>query len=49
MSEYVRHTWEDGETITDEKLNNLEEGVEEAHKMVGQIADALDVINGEAV
>lgn len=27
---YEKHTWETGETITAEKLNNLEEGIEEA-------------------
>lgn len=27
---YTEHTWVDGETITAEKLNNLEEGVAEA-------------------
>ena len=27
MSEYVKHTWEDGEPITKEKLNNIEAGI----------------------
>ena len=27
---YEKHTWETGETITAEKLNNLEDGVQEA-------------------
>lgn len=27
---YEKHTWQTGETITAEKLNNLEEGIEEA-------------------
>lgn len=32
MSEYVRHTWADGEPITREKLNNMEAGITEAKK-----------------
>ena len=27
---YTQHTWVDGETITKEKLNNIEEGINEA-------------------
>lgn len=27
---YVKHTWECGEAITDDKLNNIEDGIEEA-------------------
>lgn len=29
---YSRHTWVDGEIITEEKLNNIEEGIAEAKK-----------------
>lgn len=27
---YTKHTWENGETITAEKLNNIEEGIEDS-------------------
>lgn len=32
MSEYNKTTWNSGDTITDTKMNNLEVGVENAHK-----------------
>lgn len=32
MSEYSKTTWNSGDTITDTKMNNLEVGVENAHK-----------------
>ena len=32
MSEYIKHTWQDGEEITDAKLNNIETGIAEAKK-----------------
>ena len=32
MSEYNKTTWNSGDTITDTKMNNLEVGVEDAHK-----------------
>lgn len=32
---YERHTWIDGETITEEKLNNIEDGIEEASQSGG--------------
>ena len=31
---YEKHTWETGETITAEKLNNLENGVENANILI---------------
>lgn len=32
MSEYNKTTWNSGDTITDTKMNNLEVGVENAHR-----------------
>lgn len=32
MSEYNKTTWNSGDTITDTKMNNLEAGVENAHR-----------------
>lgn len=32
MSEYIRRIWANGEEITDEKLNNIENGIVEAKK-----------------
>ena len=32
MSKYNKTTWNSGDTITDTKMNNLEVGVENAHK-----------------
>lgn len=32
MGKYQKHTWADGEEITDDKLNNIEEGIAEAKK-----------------
>lgn len=32
MSEYSKTTWNSGDTITDTKMNNLEVGVENAHR-----------------
>lgn len=32
---YVKHTWVDNETITATKLNNIEDGIEEASQSVG--------------
>ena len=32
MSEYAKRTWTDGELITDEKMNNMEQGISEATK-----------------
>lgn len=34
MSEYIKHTWVDGEPITDTKLNNIETGIAESKKGV---------------
>lgn len=28
---YTKHNWQDGETITDDLLNNMESGIEEAN------------------
>lgn len=49
---YERHTWVDGETITDTKLNNIEDGIEEAMGNLPEVtADdngkVLMVVNGE--
>ena len=38
MSDYVRHTWKDGEVIDAEKMNNLEAGIAEAKKEAEQKA-----------
>lgn len=48
MSEYRRHTWADGEVITAEKLNNIEEGITEAKKGAENIdmkVDRTDIVN----
>lgn len=36
---YVRRTWKNGEVITDEKLNNIEEGISEAKSAADQAAN----------
>ena len=35
---YNKHTWETGETITAEKLNNIEDGVENAGNSIQRVA-----------
>lgn len=42
MSDYIRHTWQDGEPITKEKMNNLEDGVAGAHNLVLQALGVED-------
>ena len=38
---YVEHTWVNGETITAEKMNNIEEGIVEASQSGGSSYDAV--------
>lgn len=50
MSEYIKHTWKDDETITKEKLNNMEDGIAEAIKLAKAAAEsgaAVSTYNGE--
>lgn len=37
MSEYIKHTWEDGEVIDAPKLNNIETGITEAKNEAAQV------------
>ena len=40
---YKRRTWQNGEAITEEKLNNIEDGIEEAMKSGGGTGGAKEV------
>lgn len=43
---YEKHTWVCGETITAEKLNNIEEGIEEALACCGGGTEPLETVLG---
>ena len=45
MSEYIKHTWVDGEPITDAKLNNIETGIAEAKKEAERVTLVADTAN----
>ena len=45
MSEYIKHTWVDGEPITDAKLNNIETGIAEAKKEAEKVTLVSDTAN----
>ena len=45
MSEYIKHTWVDGEPITDAKLNNIETGIAEAKKEAEKVTIVSDTAN----
>lgn len=49
MSEYIRKTWRDGETITDAALNNIETGIEEAKREAENSRVAAENAKGAAV
>lgn len=38
---YTKHTWECGETITADKMNNLENGIDEALDCCGSSGGVL--------
>lgn len=48
MSEYSKTTWNSGDTITDTKMNNLEVGVENAHKELGTKVNVPSGGNGSS-
>ncbi len=48
MSEYNKTTWNSGDTITDTKMNNLEVGVENAHKELGTKVNVPSGGNGSS-
>lgn len=48
MSEYSKTTWNSGDTITDTKMNNLEVGVENAHKELGTKVNVSSGGNGSS-
>lgn len=48
MSEYNKTTWNSGDTITDTKMNNLEVGVENAHKELETKVNVPSVGNGSS-
>lgn len=48
MSEYNKTTWNSGDTITDTKMNNLEVGVENAHKELETKANVPSGGNGSS-
>lgn len=39
---YKKHTWEKREKITPERLNNIENGIEEAHKLFEKLEKLLE-------
>lgn len=49
MSEYIRKTWRDGETITDAALNNIETGIEEAKREAENSRIAAEKQKGASV
>lgn len=48
MSEYSKTTWNSGDIITDTKMNNLEVGVENAHKELGTKVNVPSGGNGSS-
>lgn len=42
---YYKHTWEDGEVITQNRLNNIEDGIEESHIIVAKPWNAEESYN----
>lgn len=44
---YEKHTWTAPELITKEKLNNIEDGVEEALEGIGELASDVEEISGD--
>lgn len=48
MSEYIKHTWEDGEVIVAPKLNNIETGIAEAKKAAEQNSLAIEQTANDA-
>lgn len=46
MSEYNKTTWNSGDTITDTKMNNLEAGVENAHRELDEKVNMPTTGNG---
>lgn len=47
MSDYIKHTWQNGEPISADKLNNMETGIAEANKSAEDAAVAAQ--NAEAI
>lgn len=54
MSEYIKHTWQDGETIDAPKLNNIETGIAEAKKKaevlsveVGKVSEEVETLKNK--
>ena len=46
---YVRRTWKNGEVITDEKLNNIEEGIAEAKSEAAHAKNAAETAAAKAM
>lgn len=40
---YKKNTWKKGDKITPELLNNIENGIEEAHKLLEKLLENVEV------